>query len=591
MAQLNHELAPAGWTAAQTRAQFQTIAWLRWRIFVNALRRKGGAGELVARIILYPILAGFALLPTIGVGFFAFYFAQGGRLGRISILLWCTFGLCQLLNIQLGQPGTTFDPTQLIRFPMRVGGYTAVRLFFGILTPANIIGSMMALAMAVGVAIAVPALWACALLTMAVFAAANVLFSRMIFAWVDRWLSTRRAREVFTGLIFAVSLGFQWLNFSYNPAYNRHGKGMADPSAKITAAASFYHRAQPVLNALPPGLSAQSLVKANAGQLGAFAGLTLGCAAFAAAFLAVFALRMRTEFRGENLSDVANAVSAPVKRRPTSQKRDVGHPAVAAVEPMRGSFASGSRMTAKDNFAISPVLAGMLGKELLYIRRNMGLFYSVVAPLVFVMLLAGKMANGGAAVWVFPAAIAYTLLGISPLSYNSFGLEGAGAQFYFLAPVRLRDVFVAKNLMNFGVALLEAAAVYAIVSYTSAPPPVISAVVAVLWAGGTLLLTCILGNRRSISAPKQINMGRAGSGKHASPLSALIAMGVLLLSVAVAAAIFGAAMWFKVMWVLVPVFALFFAGALWAYLLSLRSVDAFAMDHREQLFEELCKKA
>jgi hypothetical protein len=45
------------------------------------------------------------------------------------------------------------------------------------------------------------------------------------------------------------------------------------------------------------------------------------------------------------------------------------------------------------------------------------------------------------------------------------------------------------------------------------------------------------------------------------------------------------------MWVLVPVFALFFAGALWAYLLSLRSVDAFAMDHREQLFEELCKKA
>jgi ABC-2 type transport system permease protein len=239
---------------------------------------------------------------------------------------------------------------------------------------------------------------------------------------------------------------------------------------------------------------------------------------------------------------------------------------------------------------IPPMLAGMLGKELLYIRRNMGLFYSVVAPLVFVMLFAGKLATRGAAAWVFPAAVAYTLLGISPLSYNSFGLEGAGAQFYFLAPVRLRDVLVAKNLMNFGVALLEAAAVYAIVSYTTAPPPVTSAAVAVLWAGGTLLLSCILGNRRSISAPKQINMARAG-GKQASPLSALISMGVLLLSVGLAAAIFGAAMWFKAMWVLVPVFALFFAGALWAYLVSLRSVDAFAMEHREALFEELCKKA
>jgi ABC-2 type transport system permease protein len=113
--------------------------------------------------------------------------------------------------------------------------------------------------------------------------------------------------------------------------------------------------------------------------------------------------------------------------------------------------------------------------------------------------------------------------------------------------------------------------------------------VAVLWAGGTLLLSCILGNRRSISAPKQINMARAG-GKQASPLSALISMGILLLSIGLAAAIFGAAMWFKLTWLLVPVFALFFAGALWAYLASLRSVDAFAMEHREELFEELCKK-
>jgi ABC-2 type transport system permease protein len=578
MAQLNQELAPAGWTAAQTRAQFQTIAWLRWRIFVNALRRKGGAGELVARILAYPLLAALAFLPTLVVGVAAYHSASRGHLGRISVLLWGTFALCQLLNIQLGQPGTTFDPTQLIRFPMRVGGYTAVRLFFGILTPANIIGSMMALAMAVGVGIGAPALWVYALVAMAVFAAANVLFSRMIFAWVDRWLSTRRAREVFTALIFAASLGFQWLNFSYNPAYNKHGNSVGDPGAKMTAAISFYHRAEPMLNALPPGLTAQSLVKANAGQLGAFAGLTLGCAAFAAAFLAVFALRMRTEFRGENLSDVANAVSAPAKKRAL--------PKTTATSETAPATSTGTQTKP----AIPPVLAGMLGKELLYIRRNMGLFYSVVAPLVFVMLFAGKMATRAAAPWVFPAAIAYTLLGISPLSYNSFGLEGAGSQFYFLAPVRLRDVLVAKNLMNFGVALLEAVAVYAIVSYTTAPPPISSVAVAVLWAGGTLLLSCILGNRRSISAPKQINLAR-GAGKQASPLSGLIAMGVLLLSVGVAAAIFGAAMWFNLTWLLVPVFALFFAGALWAYLLSLRSVDAFAMDHREQMFEELCKKA
>ena len=61
----------------------------------------------------------------------------------------------------------------------------------------------MSLAVAVGIALAAPGLWLYALMAMAVFAATNVLFSRMIFAWVDRWLSTRRAREVFTAIIFA----------------------------------------------------------------------------------------------------------------------------------------------------------------------------------------------------------------------------------------------------------------------------------------------------------------------------------------------------------------------------------------------------
>jgi len=35
----------AGWTAAQTRAQYGAISRLRWRIFVNQFKKKGGAGE------------------------------------------------------------------------------------------------------------------------------------------------------------------------------------------------------------------------------------------------------------------------------------------------------------------------------------------------------------------------------------------------------------------------------------------------------------------------------------------------------------------------------------------------------------------
>jgi ABC-2 type transport system permease protein len=111
-----------------------------------------------------------------------------------------------------------------------------------------------------------------------------------------------------------------------------------------------------------------------------------------------------------------------------------------------------------------------------------------------------------------------------------------------------------------------------------------------LWGGATLLLSTSLGNRRSITAPKQIKTARA-AGKQASPLSALIGMGVLLLSVIVASIVLGLAIYFRARWVLLPVFALYFAGALVVYLHSLGSMDRHALEHREELLTELCKKA
>ena len=61
------------WTAAQSRAQFAALAKLRWYIFRNAFRRKGGGGELAARILLFPILGIVAFGPIIGSGFGAYF--------------------------------------------------------------------------------------------------------------------------------------------------------------------------------------------------------------------------------------------------------------------------------------------------------------------------------------------------------------------------------------------------------------------------------------------------------------------------------------------------------------------------------------
>jgi ABC-2 type transport system permease protein len=154
----------------------------------------------------------------------------------------------------------------------------------------------------------------------------------------------------------------------------------------------------------------------------------------------------------------------------------------------------------------------------------------------------------------------------------------------------MRDVFLAKNLMNFSLAFLEAAAVFCIIAYVAAAPSLQTTAIAVLWAGATLLLSTALGNRRSISAPKQIKTARA-AGKQASPLSALIGMAILLGSAAAASIALELAIYFHARWVLLPVFTAFFAVGLWVYLGSLGVLERYALDHREELFTELCKKA
>jgi ABC-2 type transport system permease protein len=567
---------PAPWSSHQTLAQFYAIAWLRWRILINNFRRKGGAGELVGRILMYPMLAVAGLLPTLGAGVLAWYFASHAHLARISWLLWGAFILCQLLNINLGRPGTTFNPNELIRFPVRLRSFVAIRLFFGLLAPANVLVSLMSLAIAVGVSIALPLLCLPALLALAIFAAANVLFTRMIFAWVDRWLSTRRAREVFTLLIFTVSMGFQFLNVRLNPAYNHHHRVQGFSPQRVTFAMNLYHRARPLLVYLPPELTGSALAAIPQHRPLVFLGGVVGTALFAALFLAIFALRMRKEFRGEVLSDVANAV-APVRKSKSASSAAVPirdglqtETSFAAVRPLRS--------------AVGVVFA----KELLYVRRNTGLLYSLIVPVVMIFLFAGRMTTRGNSLWILPGAIAYTLLSVMPLSYNSFGLEAGGAQFYFLAPVRLRDVFLAKNLLGVLLALIEVAVVLAVLAYIGARPSLQMVVLTLLWAAAALLIGLTFGNLRSVSAPKRIEFSRA-AGKQASAVSAFISMGILLVAAAVGAGLFLAARLLHATWVLLPAFAALAILGLLFYLIGLRHLERYAQDHREELFAELSK--
>lgn len=561
---------PQPWTSAQSRAQFAALAYLRWCIFRNGFRRKGGVGELIARIIFLPLLGIFAFFPILGAGFAGYYIVSSNRLALLPALTWAIFLLTQLVSINIAAPTLSFDLNIIIRFPLSFSRYLTARLFFGLLSASNVIGTLALVAADIGIGVARPSLMPWATLLLGTFALTNIFFTRMIFAWIDRWLSTRRSRELLTAFILFASLGFQYLNVTFNPGLQG---GHHRSASHLPFLLKLGHRLQPIADILPPGLTSISITSFSQGHLVASTAALLGLIVFGALFLAIYAWRMQREFRGENLNELTQKqpVAAP-------------HAAISYTAP-----ALHSAPTDNGTFGLSPVLLACLGKEFLYLRRNTNQLYGFIAPIFMVFLFAGRIGSSGRfGELVFPAAVAYSILGVSMLSYNALGVDGSGVQLYFLTPTRLRDVFLAKNLIGFLLNLIELVLIFAVISFVSHPPSLLVGLATLCWLLFATFTNGAVGNLHSLVAPKKIDLTKV-SRKQTSQLSALIALGVVVACCAIGFAVFSLTNSLQRPWLMLPLFVALAAAGLLFYLQVLNRLDTVALKHREALSEELCK--
>jgi ABC-2 type transport system permease protein len=568
------------WTTAQSHAQFAALAKLRWCIFRNAFRRKGGSGELVARIILFPIIGVVAIGPIIGSGIGAYFIVSSDRLAMLPILTWAIFGLWMLVVLNISPPGLSFDINTIIRFPLSFPRYLTARLFFGLLSASNVIGTLALIAADIGIVIARPSLALWSTLLLAAFALANIFFVRMILVWVERWLSTRRAREIFTAFILFASLGFQYLNLHFNPGMQgRHHRYQTSNHLPLLRNI-FHHFVQPVAAILPPGLTASSIIHFGTGHLLAAAAPLFGLIAFGALFLSVYAWRMHREFHGESLSEVTQP------NRPRTQ-RMTSIPASRTAAPIANSSPIANASTGL--FGLNNTVIACLQKEFIYLRRNINQLYGFVVPIFMVFLFAGRMtASERFGDFVFPVAIAYSIFGVSVLAYNALGMDGTGVQFYFLSPTRLRDVFLAKNLMGFLLSFVELVVIFAVISFIAHPPALVITLATVCWLLFTTFINGAVGNLRSLMAPKKIDLTKV-SRKQASQLSVLISLGVVVGCLAIGYAVILIAGNLNRPWLMVPIFLALALIAFLTYLQVLNRLDIMALNHREDLAEELCK--
>jgi ABC-2 type transport system permease protein len=558
------------WTAAQSRDQFRALAQLRWCIFRNAFRRKGGAGELAARFIFFPIIGIIAIGPIAGAGFAGYYLISSGKLAILPALTWAIFALWQLVVLNISPPGLSFDINSIIRFPISFPRYLAARLFFGLLSASNVIGTLALISADIGIGIARPPLVPWSTLLLVVFALANIFFTRMVLSWVDRWLSTRRAREIFTAFILFASLGFQYINLNFNPGFQN---GRHHRANHLPFLLKIFHHIQPIAALLPPGLTATSISSFTQSRFLLAIVSLLGLIAFAALFLAIYALRMHREFRGENLSEVSRQ---PAAVRPAAIATPAAH--------LERTSIAGAR-----NLGLSPSIAACLQKEFLYLRRNTNQLYGFIAPIFMVFLFASRMGNNGRfGNFVFPAAVAYSILGVSILSYNCLGMDGPGIQFYFLSPTRLRDVFLAKNMIGFLLSLIELVLIFAVISFVAHPPSLLISLATFCWLLFAIFTNGAVGNLRSLSAPKKIDLSKI-SRKQPSQLSALIALAIVAVCFAIGYGGVALANALNNPWLMISFFFALAIVAFIFYLQVLNRIDTIALNHREDLAEELCK--
>ena len=575
------EALPASMPDIPASQQLLAVAWMRWRIFVNNgfRRRPKTTRQVVAmafafllRLIAWPFIAMMFIGPVVGSGFLAWAMMAEGHPQNLVSLLAGVVVLWQFVAINglsISATISSFDPSSLLRFPLHFGRYVVLRTLLGFLTPSTIVGCLALLAAAIGIGVAKPALALPALIVLAVYALMNIFLTRMIGAWMERWLANRRFREIFGVLIALMIVGIQMLNFrrASSQVYGVHNSWLL----------RFLHGAGPYLHFTPPGFAANAiLLSAHPFRaLAQFACLLASTALFAG----VFAIRLHKQFLGEYLSEGA------VRRAPAnaaSRARTLAQPPAVLTTPAPAQ-------TVRPVF--SPVIAACLRKEWLTFRGNSAQLIGLITPLIFIVILnRGTFAQHPA--YILPGAITYVLLGPLAGLYNVFGAEGPGVQIYLLAPIRMRDLIVAKNLASLALIVTEVGLAWTLVSMLARTPiPISTQVFTAFWTVFVIAANLALGTLRSIRAPRKFVPGKmlrrrgTPTGRTSGLLIFVVLFGSLSLQIPVALL----CRYFDEPWLAAWIFGPLAAAAVAAYGLLLRNADQLILTHRDVFAEELCK--
>lgn len=561
------EATGRGWLTAPARAQYAAMAAMRWRVFLNGLHSIRGILELGATGIAWMFYAFIGLGAGFGLGAGGYQLARHAAWHNLPILFWVAGFLWLMLPMVAASYQEQSDLGILLRFPVRLGSYFTLYLISGLMEASTIVGALCCFGIWLGIVLARPQMGAPLALVLVIFAAFNILLVRAVFAWIDRWLAQRKSREILGTVFMVLVLGAQL----FNPAlYHHRQPGAVSRQQQREQAREAWARYAPMLRTayqvqqwLPAGSAARAVEQSAEGQSGpamAWLGL-LGIWVLAAG--GTLGLRLRAEYRGENLG------WAPARTRAAGPERAW----TDRTWTLRGSGAC----------------SAALEKEVHSLRRTLPLLWALGAPPLLVLVIGGVFhPRAHSFPYALPLCVAYALLGFIQVFYNNLGAEGAGIQLLFLSPTTIRTVFLAKNLLHGVLFILVACVAVALGCLRLGVPP--AALMAALGAWLLFALPCNLaaGNILSLTMAYRINPGRIGRqpGSQANSLTAMLIQAGTL---GVGAAVLSVCWSLQKQWLAVPIFLALAVAAYFVWKRVLSNVDAMALQRRDELIATLMK--
>jgi ABC-2 type transport system permease protein len=548
----------AGMNASQVREQLKAIAQVRWEIFLHSLRTTRGALELFSRIVIGAVLTTGGLGGATLLGGLAWYFVSQGSPEFLAFVLWPVFMFWQFFPVMATAFSETLDTSNLLRFPLNYRSYVLVRVIYGALDPATLLGSLWLIAITLGVGIAAPRLFLWTVVVLALFGIFNLLLTQMVFAWVERWLAQRKTREIFAVVFFLFMISMQLIGPLMSRFRPRSASGLVRVGGEVNI----------VQRLLPPGLAAHAIAAVSHGRMAAslFAFAFVGV--YAAVILRVLSVRLRAQYRGENLSEVTK-----------SDMANRGDKSVRAGWDVRGVSA--------------PIMA-VFEKEYRYLSRSGPMLLTLITPIIMLVVFGIGQGRPGTGFlqrspdFAFPVGAAYTLLLLTNLVYNNFGADGGGIQFFLVSPARFRQIVVGKNLTHMAVLAGEMVLVWIGVSLLFRRPSLAMTVTTMAGILFAAPLNLAIGNLLSLYSPKKIAFETFGR-QRASQVTVLTSFGVQIAVFALGAAGFVLARVYQDLWIAAGLFLVLAVVSFAAYFLVLGRVDGLAQRRREVLTGELCR--